>query len=48
MSQIKFFTLSKITKRIGELLQPTVGKVFWVKAEIASGKERGGRQSWYV
>jgi exodeoxyribonuclease VII large subunit len=42
MSQTKFFTLSKITKRIGELLQPTVGKVFWVKAEIASGKERGG------
>jgi exodeoxyribonuclease VII large subunit len=38
----KFFTLSVITKRINELLEPAINKQFWVKAEIASGRERGG------
>ncbi len=42
MNQIKFFSLSKITSRIQVLLQPAYGKTFWVKAEISSGKERGG------
>ena len=38
----KFFTLSTITNRIQEILQPHIGKPFWVKAEISSGRERGG------
>jgi exodeoxyribonuclease VII large subunit len=38
----KFFPLSVITKRINELLEPAINKQFWVKAEIASGRERGG------
>ncbi|MCP4763800.1 MAG: exodeoxyribonuclease VII large subunit, partial [archaeon] len=42
MNQNKFFKLSKITKRVQEILQPAIGKLFWVKAEISSGRERGG------
>jgi exodeoxyribonuclease VII large subunit len=42
MSDRKFFPLSKITERISTILQPAVGKTFWVKAEISSGRERGG------
>jgi exodeoxyribonuclease VII large subunit len=38
----RFFPLSVITKRISELLEPAINKQFWVKAEIASGRERGG------
>ncbi len=38
----RFFPLSAVTKRINELLEPAVGKQFWVKAEITSGRERGG------
>jgi exodeoxyribonuclease VII large subunit len=38
----RFFPLSAITRRIEELLQPAFGKTFWVKAEIASGRERNG------
>ena len=38
----RFFPLSAITKRINELLEPAINKQFWVKAEIASGRERGG------
>lgn len=38
----KFFNLSAITNRIQEILQPHIGKLFWVKAEISSGRERGG------
>jgi uncharacterized protein YheU (UPF0270 family) len=38
----KFFNLSDITPRIQEILQPHIGKQFWVKAEISSGRERGG------
>ncbi|GAM10352.1 exodeoxyribonuclease 7 large subunit [Geobacter sp. OR-1] len=38
----RFFPLSKITERITVLLQPAISKQFWVKAEIASGRERGG------
>jgi len=37
-----FFSLSAITRRIQEILQPTIGKLFWIKAEISSGRERGG------
>lgn len=38
----RFFPLSAITKRINELLEPAISKQFWVKAEIATGRERGG------
>lgn len=38
----RFFPLSAITKRINELLEPAISKQFWVKAEISSGRERGG------
>jgi exodeoxyribonuclease VII large subunit len=37
-----FFNLSAITSRLQEILQPYIGKLFWVKAEISSGRERGG------
>ncbi|HQP12828.1 MAG TPA: exodeoxyribonuclease VII large subunit, partial [Candidatus Omnitrophota bacterium] len=37
-----FFPLSAITKRISTLLQPAITSKFWVKAEISSGRERGG------
>lgn len=40
--QRKYFPLSVITQRIGVLLQPAISTQFWVKAEIASGRERGG------
>jgi len=42
MNQTKFFNLSDITTRIQVILQPHIGKRFWVKAEISSGRERGG------
>jgi len=42
MNERTFFNLSAITGRIQEILQPYVGKLFWVKAEISSGRERGG------
>jgi hypothetical protein len=38
----RFFNLSDITSRVQAILQPHMGKHFWVKAEIASGRERGG------
>lgn len=38
----RFFPLSAITRRINELLQPAISKQFWVKAEVASGRERAG------
>jgi exodeoxyribonuclease VII large subunit len=38
----RFFPLSAITKRINELLQPAISRQFWVKAEVASGRERAG------
>jgi exodeoxyribonuclease VII large subunit len=42
MNERTFFNLSAITGRIQEILQPYIGKLFWVKAEISSGRERGG------
>ena len=42
MNERTFFNLSAITNRIQEILQPYIGKLFWVKAEISSGRERGG------
>ena len=42
MGTSKFHTLLNITTRIQEILQPHIGKLFWVKAEISSGRERGG------
>ena len=42
MNQRTFFNLSAITCRIQEILQPYIGKTFWVRAEISSGRERGG------
>ena len=38
----RFFSLSAVTRRINELLQPAIGKQFWIKAEVSSGRERGG------
>ncbi len=38
----KVFTLSQITARIQEVLQPAARRRFWLKAEISSGKERSG------
>jgi|GEM_PF-2721936 len=42
MPEKTFFSLSSITKRIQDILEPHIGKLFWVKAEISSGRERGG------
>jgi len=42
MNERTFFGLSAITNRVQEILQPYIGKLFWVKAEISSGRERGG------
>jgi exodeoxyribonuclease VII large subunit len=41
-NQKRFFNLSDIAKRVQQILQPHIGKLFWVKAEISSGRERGG------
>lgn len=38
----RFFTLSSVTRRINELLQPAINRQFWIRAEIASGRERSG------
>lgn len=42
MTENKFFSLSAITNRIKQILEPHTKKLFWVKAEISSGRERGG------
>jgi len=42
MNERSFFSLSAITNRVQAILQPYIGKLFWVKAEISSGRERGG------
>ncbi len=42
MSENKFYTLSAITNRLQQILAPHMSKRFWVKAEISSGRERGG------
>ncbi|KJS28878.1 MAG: hypothetical protein VR64_22445 [Desulfatitalea sp. BRH_c12] len=42
MSAPTIFALSAVTQRIQQILQPAIGKTFWVKAEISSGRERGG------
>ena len=33
-----FFSLLAVTTKIQEILQPAIGKQFWVKAEISSGR----------
>ena len=38
----RFFTLSQVTARIAQVLAPHMGRDFWVRAEISSGRERGG------
>ncbi len=38
----KFFSLSAVTHRLTELLEPALSATFWVKAEISSATERGG------
>lgn len=38
----KVFPLSAITRRIQEILAPVAMKIFWVRAEITSGREKGG------
>ena len=44
MNQPRFFRLSEITKRLQEILEEkrVIGKLLWVRAEISSGRERGG------
>ena len=42
MNERTFFSLSAITNRVQYILQPYIGKLFWVKTEISSGRERGG------
>ena len=42
MSEKRFFPLSAITTRIQAILEPHTRRQFWVKAEISSGRERGG------
>jgi exodeoxyribonuclease VII large subunit len=39
---VKFFSLAEVTARIEAILQPHIGRLFWVKAEVSSGRERGG------
>jgi len=41
MNQPRFFKLSDITGRIQKILQPHMGRLYWGKAEISSGRERG-------
>ena len=38
----RFFSLSAVTRRLTELLEPALSAMFWVRAEISSGTERGG------
>jgi exodeoxyribonuclease VII large subunit len=38
----KIFQLSVITRRIQEILAPVSSKTFWVRAEITSGRHKGG------
>ena len=38
----KVFSLSAVTRRIEQIMAPVTSKVFWVKAEISSGSEKGG------
>jgi exodeoxyribonuclease VII large subunit len=38
----RFFTLSQVTARIAEIFAPHLGRTFWVRGEISSGRERGG------
>jgi len=33
-----FFSLLAVTTKIQEIFQPAIGKQFWVKAEISSGR----------
>ena len=37
-----FFSLSAVARRIEDYLRPALGRSFWVKAEISSGRERRG------
>jgi len=39
MNKRKFFKLSDITNRLQQILQPAIGKFFWVRAIISSGRE---------
>jgi exodeoxyribonuclease VII large subunit len=38
----KFYSLYQVTQSIQNALQPHLNKSFWVKAELASAKEKGG------
>lgn len=42
LQQAKIFSLSDITGRIKQILAPSCAKTFWVRAEIASGREKAG------
>jgi hypothetical protein len=45
MNQRTFFNLSAITGRIQEILQPYIGKQFWVRAEISSAEYNTKRRT---
>jgi exodeoxyribonuclease VII large subunit len=38
----RFFRLSDVTRRIEAYLRPALGRGFWLKAELSSGRERNG------
>jgi len=38
----RIFTLREVAARVAEIIQPHTGRQFWVRAEISSGRERGG------
>ena len=42
MTENRLYPLSAVTNRLQEILAPHMVKRFWVKAEISSGRERGG------
>jgi exodeoxyribonuclease VII large subunit len=42
MTDRTFYPLSAVTSRVSQVLAPHMDKRFWVKAEVSSGRERGG------
>lgn len=38
----KFYSLTAVTRKINQLLEPAYAQRFWIKAEISSGRERNG------
>jgi exodeoxyribonuclease VII large subunit len=42
VTEPRFYPLSQVTARIAQIFAPHAGKTFWVRAEVSSGRERGG------